>query len=264
MFASFQSSGIQPNISDLLNNSVSQGAITSADSFKIFAGNSSDPVALLPSIELELELVQLQILRELHQSRTGLSLVTDYSPFQRLKFPDQTRIPAQNTGCGVNNSATSLGVEALTLELSLVAMVIVSGTFLCIDFTFKTDQKRFGFDFKFDSISTKNASLHPRSLRLILERRDLNFSLRTPDALCFSFLRTESFLLMRFTMEPLIQESGFVPLSFFFGIKSAIAARTASFQQRQSLLMSAASCEIKFDKFAARREERNPLKSPLL
>lgn len=69
-----------------------------------------------------------------------------------------------------------------------------------------------------------------------------------------SFLRTESFLLMRF----LIQGSGFVPLSFFFGIKSAMAARTASFQQRQSL-MSAASGEIKFDKFAARREERSPL-----
>lgn len=73
-----------------------------------------------------------------------------------------------------------------------------------------------------------------------------------------SFLRTESFLLMRF----LIQGSGFVPLSFFFGIKSAMAARTASFQQRQSLLMSTASGEIKFDKFAARREERSPLKSP--
>ena len=132
----------------------------------------------------------------------------------------------------------------MTLELSLVAMVIVSGTFLCFDFTFRTDQKRFGFGFKFDSISTKNASLHPRSLRLISERRDLNFSLRTLDALCFSFLRTESFLLVRFTMEPLIQGSGFARLSFFFGIKSAIAAGTASFQQRQSLLMSAASGEI--------------------
>ena len=73
-----------------------------------------------------------------------------------------------------------------------------------------------------------------------------------------SFLRTESFLSMRF----LIQGSGCVPLSFFFGIKSAMTARTASFQQRQSLLMSAASGEIKFDKFAARREERSPLKSP--
>ena len=65
-------------------------------------------------------------------------------------------------------------------------------------------------------------------------------------------------------MEPLIQGSGFDPLSFFFGIKSAMAARTASFQQRQSLLMSAVSGEIKFDKFAACREERSPLKSPLL
>lgn len=34
-------------------------------------------------------------------------------------------------------------------KLSLVAMVIVSGTFLCFDFIFRTDQKRFGFDFKF-------------------------------------------------------------------------------------------------------------------
>ena len=49
----------------------------------------------------------------------------------------------------LNESATSLGVEALTLELSLVAMVIVSGTFLCFYFTFRTDQKRFRFDFKF-------------------------------------------------------------------------------------------------------------------
>ena len=65
-------------------------------------------------------------------------------------------------------------------------------------------------------------------------------------------------------MEPLIQGSRFVPLSFFFGIKSATEARTVSFQQRQSLLMSAASGEIKFDKFAARKEERSPLKLPLL
>ena len=65
-------------------------------------------------------------------------------------------------------------------------------------------------------------------------------------------------------MEPLIQGSGFAPLSFFFGIKSATAARTVSFQQRQSLLMSPASGEIKFDKFAARKEECSPSKSPLL
>ena len=70
------------------------------------------------------------------------------------------------------------------------------------------------------------------------------------------------FLLMRFMTEPLIQGSRFGPLSFFFGIKSARAARTASFQQRQSLLMSAVPGEIKFDKFATRREERSPLKSP--
>ena len=144
--------------------------------------------------------------------------------------------------------------------MSLVAMVIDLG----FDFTLRTDEKRFGFDFKFDSISTKIASLHSRSLRLISERRVLNFSLRRLDAHCFSFLRIESFLLMRFMMEPMIQGSRFVPLSFFFGIKSATEARTVSFQQRQSLLMSAASGEIKFDKFAARKEERSRLKSPLL
>ena len=143
-------------------------------------------------------------------------------------------------------------------------MVIVSGTFLCFDFTFRTDQKRFGLDVKFDSTSSKNASLHAHSLSWISERRVLNFSFRRLDALCFSFLRIQSFLLMRFMMEPLIQGSGFVPLSFFLGIKSATAARTTSFQQHQSLLMSAASAEIKFHKCAARREERSPLKSPSL
>ena len=102
----------------------------------------------------------------------------------------------------------------MTLELSLVPMVIVSGTFLCFDFTFRIDQKRFGFDFKFDSISAKNASLHSRSLRLISERRDLNFSLRTLDALCFSFLRIESFFLMRFISSPLAEICCF----FFFNI----------------------------------------------
>ena len=104
----------------------------------------------------------------------------------------------------LNNSATSLGVEALTLELSPVAIVIVSGTFLCFNFTFRTNQKRFRFDFKFDSISTNNASLHSQSLRLISDRRDLNFSLKRLDALCFSFWRIDSFLLMRFIIEPLI------------------------------------------------------------
>ena len=49
MFASFQSSGRQPNLSDLLNNSLSEAAITSAVSFKNLAGNSSGPVALLAS-----------------------------------------------------------------------------------------------------------------------------------------------------------------------------------------------------------------------
>ena len=49
MFAIFQSSGRQPNLSDLLNNSVSEGAIKSAVSFRILADNSSGPVALLAS-----------------------------------------------------------------------------------------------------------------------------------------------------------------------------------------------------------------------
>ena len=39
MFASFQSSGRQPNLSDVLNNLVSEGAIKSVVSLKIFAGN---------------------------------------------------------------------------------------------------------------------------------------------------------------------------------------------------------------------------------
>ena len=159
----------------------------------------------------------------------GLSLVTDHSPFQALEFPEQTRILTQNTGWII---------PQLRLEWGLDSCVVTGchgnrfREVLGFDFTLRTDQKRFGFYFKIDSISTKIVTLHSRSLRLISERRVLNFSLRRLDALCFSFLRIESFLLMRFMMEPLIQGSGFVPLSFFFGIKSATAARTASFQQR--------------------------------
>ena len=39
MFVSFQSFGRQLNLSELLNNSVSEGAIRSVVSLKIFAGN---------------------------------------------------------------------------------------------------------------------------------------------------------------------------------------------------------------------------------
>ena len=70
MFASCQSSGRQPNLSDLLNNSVSEAAITSAVSFKNFAGNSFGPVALLAS---------------------RLSRVTSTSDTERISSSERTR-----------------------------------------------------------------------------------------------------------------------------------------------------------------------------
>ena len=70
MFASCQSSGRQPNLSDLLNNSVSEAAITSAVSFKNLAGNSSGPVALLAS---------------------RLSRVTSTSDTERISSSERTR-----------------------------------------------------------------------------------------------------------------------------------------------------------------------------
>ena len=80
-------------------------------------------------------------------------------------------------------------MEALTLELSLVAMVIVSGTFSCIDPISSVS----GLTLSLIPYLQKKTSRHSWSLRLISERRDLNFSLRKLDALCFSFLRTEFF-----------------------------------------------------------------------
>ena len=97
---------------------------------------------------------------------------------------------------------------------------------------------------------------------MISERRDLNFSLRTLDSLCFSFLRTEFFFVDEVydgTIDPRKLVCSF---EFLFRDKVGHGSKNCIFPTRQSLLMSAASGEIKFDKFAARREERSPLKSP--
>ena len=51
-----------------------------------------------------------------------------------------------------------------------VAMDTVSGIFRYLDFIFRMDQKRFGFDLSSGSIATKNESRLSRILRLISER----------------------------------------------------------------------------------------------
>ena len=94
-------------------------------------------------------------------------------------------------------------------------MDTVSGIFRYLDFIFRMDQKRFGFDLSSGSIATKNESRLSRILRLISERKSLNLFLKLLDGNRFNFRLIDSFFFIRSIIGPLIQGIELFFFSFF-------------------------------------------------
>ena len=105
-----------------------------------------------------------------------------------------------------------------------------SGMLRVLEFILRTDHRRPGLDLKSMFTVSKNFSVLFLRIRLILAHKLRNFSLSLTDGCDLSFLRTDSFFLIRSRIALDSQGTGQRPFGRFVGILSFTAEKKKFFQ----------------------------------